>query len=84
MKVLIKYEVNLKDADLCLGCPFAYVKEKGLNYYGGCNCAADTLWNCHCLDSSTTRNKDKDKWFCKAYKVSLGQGQIPKRHNKCK
>lgn len=82
MKIIVLYEIDLKDEDLCLGCPYSKIKEEGKNYTGGCDCSSED--RCSCLRISSYRNKDKDLWECVAYRKKLNTGQIPKRCKKCK
>ena len=82
MKIIVLYEVDLKDEELCLGCPYPKIKEEGKNYTGGCDCSSED--RCNCPRISSHRNKDKDLWECIAYKSKLNIGQVPRRCKKCK
>jgi hypothetical protein len=83
MKVIIKYPIELKDENLCLGCPFPKIKEEGKEWHGEfCDCSSDM--RCNCSRPYSTRDKDKDLWHCPVFDVSLGIGQIPHRNKKCK
>lgn len=82
MKIIVIYEVDLKDKELCLGCPYSKIKEEGLDYGGGCDCSSED--RCNCTRRYSYRNKDKDLWECAAYRETLNIGQIPRRGEKCK
>ncbi len=82
MKIIVLYEVELKDKELCLGCPYSKVKEEGKDWHGGCDCSSED--RCTCTRLYSIRNKDKDLWECIAYQEELNTGQIPRRCKKCK